>query len=461
MKRFMFKTIPPGLAVGGALFFISIVQIYAQEPGGAVWLSPARSGSYTMVERSDWSRYDNGKYVGHVYREIRASVKAGAEQDAGASLYTGIFFVLEETLRDMRQSARAVDEVISASFRVSGDGNITVEDDRGFPSLRGFPAFPQEAVRPGSRWTAPASRIMDPLNDGRLVAVPFVVEYEYRGIEQYRGIPVHRISAKYALRYRHGENADSANSGGTRKSLGTELNLGSFKSFEGQRGQGQSSNIGGNFSDKYGLPGAFGLSDELSEGQSFVACQGSHDVDILLRVSDGIPLMIRDILEDTFSWPDGRTVRLRGFTLIFYEDFIPLNRDTTVAVINDNLANKIDVSSVPEGVRLTIKDIRFVPDSDELLAAEQSRLDTIAAALKQVSGRSFLVEGHTAAVGRPMGELELSVRRAKRIVNELVKRGISEDRFMYKGWGGTKPVGDNETGAGRDQNRRVEITILD
>jgi outer membrane protein OmpA-like peptidoglycan-associated protein len=47
------------------------------------------------------------------------------------------------------------------------------------------------------------------------------------------------------------------------------------------------------------------------------------------------------------------------------------------------------------------------------------------------------------------------------MVDELVKRGISADRFIYKGWGGTRPVGDNATNEGRSANRRVEITILE
>jgi outer membrane protein OmpA-like peptidoglycan-associated protein len=132
----------------------------------------------------------------------------------------------------------------------------------------------------------------------------------------------------------------------------------------------------------------------------------------------------------------------------------------TVAAI-DAPGKGIEVRSVPEGVRLTIKDIRFVPDSDALLPEERPRLDLIAETLKQASGRNFLVEGHTASVGQPAGEMELSVQRAKRMIDELAKRGISESRFIYKGWGGTKPVGDNATEAGRSQNRRVEITILE
>jgi outer membrane protein OmpA-like peptidoglycan-associated protein len=123
--------------------------------------------------------------------------------------------------------------------------------------------------------------------------------------------------------------------------------------------------------------------------------------------------------------------------------------------------SSIDLTPVPEGIRLTIKDIRFAPDSAEFLPAERSRLDLLAEALKQIPERTFLVEGHTAAIGRPSGEMELSIERAKRMVDELVKRGISAVRFIYKGWGGTKPVGDNSTDAGRSVNRRVEITILE
>jgi outer membrane protein OmpA-like peptidoglycan-associated protein len=123
--------------------------------------------------------------------------------------------------------------------------------------------------------------------------------------------------------------------------------------------------------------------------------------------------------------------------------------------------SSIDLAAVPEGIRLTINDIRFAPDSAEFLAAERPRLDLIAEALKQIPERSFLVEGHTAATGRPAGETELSIERAKRMVDELVKRGIGADRFMYKGWGGTRPIGDNSTDSGRSANRRVEITILE
>jgi outer membrane protein OmpA-like peptidoglycan-associated protein len=198
-------------------------------------------------------------------------------------------------------------------------------------------------------------------------------------------------------------------------------------------------------------------------------------------------------LDETYTTANGSTVQFKGFTFTFGEVIVPMDRGEIIASLGNILRieqipdpaivkqpipgpsesddrvfnptglkdSSIDLTPIPEGIRLTIKDIKFAPDSAEFLPAERSRLDLLAEALKQIPNRTFLVEGHTAAIGRPAGEMELSIERAKRMVDELVKRGISVDRFIYKGWGGTKPVGDNSTDSGRSVNRRVEITILE
>ena len=73
---------------------------------------------------------------------------------------------------------------------------------------------------------------------------------------------------------------------------------------------------------------------------------------------------------------------------------------------------------------------------------------------------SILIEGHTASVGKPQGEKQLSVERAEKIVSELVKRGLSAELFTAVGYGGEIPIGDNSTDKGRASNRRVEITVV-
>lgn len=120
------------------------------------------------------------------------------------------------------------------------------------------------------------------------------------------------------------------------------------------------------------------------------------------------------------------------------------------------------ISDSNDGLHISIEDINFVPDSPELLPDEHGRLDMIAEKLLDVvkdNEYTLLVEGHTASVGKPTGEMNLSILRAQTIINELVKRGINKDLFTYKGYGGTAPIGDNSTEEGRAKNRRVEIVV--
>jgi outer membrane protein OmpA-like peptidoglycan-associated protein len=427
--------------------FVICAQIHAQNIYEPTVLAMAETGAYSILERSDLRRYNDGKYVGLVRQEVRASILPQPVENNflnGAFLYQGNFFVLQSTLRDMRQSAQAVDAVVPVSFELRENGTMIIENDNGFPTMRGFPALPVQRVMPGFKWRASGSRAVNLLNPEQPVLIPFTAEYEYRGIEEYKNMLVHRIYATYASRYQN--------------------------------------------------PAA----------GSLTRVQGSHKVDILIRVKDGLPVFMRDDLDETYTTTSGSTVQFKGFTFTFGEVIVPMDRVEIITSLGNilrieqlpdpvvvrpadplppaivsrpipfpgpseaediNTSNlrdsSIDLTPIPEGIRLTIKDIKFAPDSAEFLPAERSRLDLLAEALKQIPNRTFLVEGHTAAIGRPSGEMELSIERAKRMVDELVKRGISADRFIYKGWGGTKPVGDNSTDAGRSVNRRVEITILE
>ncbi|MDR2052042.1 MAG: OmpA family protein [Treponema sp.] len=398
-----------GFVLRGAFLVIAVLLPFAglaqeAETGAEVKpvrLSAFRAGAYSQIERSDWSRYDNGKYTGHVYHEVRSSIVPSESGGGERVSFRGNFVVLEETLRDMRQSARPVDMVIPVVFRIDGNGRLTVDDDRGYPALRGFPVFPDRELLPGDKWTAPGSRMADPLNQGAGEFVPFLAEYEYRGTGLYRDIPVHQISARYSLPYR-------------------------------------------------------GKTETPISAQSFQV-QGVHTVEILLRVSDGLLLLMRDNLDDTYTWPDGKTLRFRGFSLSFGQGIPPLKPAAAVA----RPGKDVDVDAVPGGIRFRVKNIRFAPDSDLFLPEEQPRLDQIARSLMEIPDRTILVEGHTAATGRPDGEMELSISRAKRMIDELVRRGIPADRFVYKGWGGEKPLGDNAAEEGRIANRRVEITVLE
>ena len=381
------------------------MQTHAEDTERPVITKMPETGAFSIIERSDWRRYDNGKYVGLVRNEVRASIIRREAPGSASSFYQGNFFVLQSTLRDMRHSAQAVDAIVPVNFEVSGEGSLEIENDLGFPMMRGFPFFPNTGEARGAKWSAYGNRAVDPFNSGQAIIIPFTANYEYRGIENYNGAAVHRIYAAYGYMYQN---------------------------------------------EIYPHP--------------YTRVTGSHKVDILIRTADGLVVFMRDDLNVTFTLANGSKTEFRGFTLTFASDIVPLDRGEVIESLENELTLDVpgmELTPVPEGIKLTIKDIRFIADSPEFLPEEKPRLDLLAQALKQIKDRTFLVEGHTASTGRPESEMQLSIERAKSIIDELVQRGISAERFIYKGWGGTRPIGNNGTDTGRSANRRVEITILE
>ena len=117
---------------------------------------------------------------------------------------------------------------------------------------------------------------------------------------------------------------------------------------------------------------------------------------------------------------------------------------------------------LPRGDKIEILyDLKFVADSSSLLESELPKMQSLAASLKAFNkdeAYTIFIEGHTADVNKPQGQMNLSIARAETIVNELVKNGISRSILSYKGYGGTQPIATNATAEGRAQNRRVIIT---
>lgn len=422
---------------GGTLAFgtdISVLPTTLTYTGGNTWY---------FVERSNWSQYVNGKYIGLTHRENRASVSVSGTAKAGVQ-FSGHFYVLEETLRDMSHSSRKLDEIREVAFTVSPSGKMSFSLDTGFPQLRSVPVYPDKPVQKGDKWQAEGTRVVEPRNNGKKSVLPILVEYEFIGSEIYRDAEVFRIKARYAMRmnkYIRNKNDDP----------------------------------------------------ELQNAT------GTHELDILVDAETGAAILILDRLDETFSYSDGGTVRFKGSTAIFSETPIPVQHDTLIPKIGEITAeatkkipektapvddlfgeskrvgpepsikkslDELDdkpfiVEETPQGIRLSIRDIRFLPDSDSILENEAWRLDAIAQTLRLVKNGRFLIEGHTASVGKTEGEKELSIQRAQKIVVELSKRGLSPEQFLFAGYGGTRPIADNSTAAGRAQNRRVEITILE
>ena len=445
--------------------------------------------NYTLVERTDLRRYENNRYVGLLSREIRSFISNYGD------LYEGSFYVSQDTVRASLSVADQIHDSIPSKFRISDDGKLTMIEDYGYPTFRSFPAFSANRIKHGDSWQAKAERAVDPLNKGIVTKIPMYVQYTYTGDENVRGEDVYVLTAKWATRY--GQNI--------------------YMDFGGDK--------------------------ELKQAM------GSHNATMYVSKVTGNAIVVRDSVDETFVYNDGKAVTFKGTISLFteyppavdrskiiralqrvaaidgdeakllaqvatktdgaqskagskYADVAKISsgsqssRDAqstaysqsksgsqksasskpsaesiskAVAAVSKSLSDQaiaaaskpIKVENTTAGIRLTIQNLQFKPDSAELVSGESLRLDQIASVLREVPESQFLVEGHTAATGNETGEMRLSALRAHKIAKELSKRGIPQEKFICKGSGAHKPVADNSTPAGKAVNRRVEITILE
>jgi outer membrane protein OmpA-like peptidoglycan-associated protein len=113
------------------------------------------------------------------------------------------------------------------------------------------------------------------------------------------------------------------------------------------------------------------------------------------------------------------------------------------------------------GLVMTLSDVLFDTGRATLKPGADRDLDRLATALKHNPNMRVMIEGHTDSVGGDDYNQALSERRAEAVADALRMRGVPEDRYEVRGLGKAFPVASNETQAGRQQNRRVEIVFSD
>ena len=122
--------------------------------------------------------------------------------------------------------------------------------------------------------------------------------------------------------------------------------------------------------------------------------------------------------------------------------------------------SELKAQQTERGIVLTIGDVLFATGKANLSPVANKSVATLAEFLKKYRNRNVLIEGHTDSVGKDDYNLTLSRGRADSVKYKLVEGGIETDRITTVGYGETFPLASNDTTAGKAQNRRVEVIIL-
>ena len=130
-----------------------------------------------------------------------------------------------------------------------------------------------------------------------------------------------------------------------------------------------------------------------------------------------------------------------------------------ITTMQQELAKLAQTRSTERGFIVTLPGLFFDSGKSVLKAGARNTLSRIADQLKVNDQLSIAIEGHTDSVGTDALNQGLSEKRAAAVRDYLVARGIPTDRMTVTGLGETTPVATNDTPAGRQQNRRVELVI--
>jgi outer membrane protein OmpA-like peptidoglycan-associated protein len=118
------------------------------------------------------------------------------------------------------------------------------------------------------------------------------------------------------------------------------------------------------------------------------------------------------------------------------------------------------VERVGEGIQVTFASgLLFAFDSDSIQAAAGTNLRELASSLQKYPESQLLIVGHTDNVGDAYYNQRLSERRANSAATYLASQGVARSRLAASGKGESEPVTSNQTDAGRQKNRRVEVAI--
>jgi len=119
----------------------------------------------------------------------------------------------------------------------------------------------------------------------------------------------------------------------------------------------------------------------------------------------------------------------------------------------------LETKDTDRGLVVTMADVLFDSGKYTLRPAAREKLAKLAGIVLGHPGLRLAAEGHTDSTGSTEFNQKLSVKRAESVAEYLSSQGVPRDSLNASGFGDTNPIASNDTAAGRQKNRRVELIV--
>ena len=134
-----------------------------------------------------------------------------------------------------------------------------------------------------------------------------------------------------------------------------------------------------------------------------------------------------------------------------YRDSLSLSKDGFLI---------IELEKVKPGTFI-LENIFFEKSKSSLKKSSLVELNKVLKLMQINPDLKIQISGHTDSDGDDDFNLELSINRAKSVVNWLIENSIDKNRLSFKGYGETRPIEENNSIANKAKNRRTELTIIE
>ncbi len=124
------------------------------------------------------------------------------------------------------------------------------------------------------------------------------------------------------------------------------------------------------------------------------------------------------------------------------------------------IKKEIKLVNAKQGAKVVLRNIFFDTGKSDLRGESTSELQRLVKLLNDNPTLKIEVSGHTDNIGDPKINQSLSELRATSVMNFLISNGINKTRLVAKGYGSSQPLDNNDSDAGRQNNRRTEFKIL-
>lgn len=158
----------------------------------------------------------------------------------------------------------------------------------------------------------------------------------------------------------------------------------------------------------------------------------------------------------TLPYSDPWTVVINPEGFMLFQQDIPAPPEGEDAVEINFTIQRLVVKKV-----FVFNNIQFDFDKATLRPESFPILDDIVITMLNNPEIKIEISGHTCNIGTAKYNQSLSERRAKAVVDYLIKKDVEAERLSYKGFGLSQPLNDNKTKADRALNRRVEVKVME